>query len=155
MKAFYIVGSILYALVVAFTGKWMRQTSVPPTPESSESLARLAVTEGGGQWVGYMEGLVYFNSPQTGSTLACKDSEISADKVRRKIEESETVCVTSSRATSPLEKMSWQATEQKKHASICGSCGDEINQNELLCTQCRVPTVGGEDETGHETRRGK
>jgi len=89
MKIFCVIGSILYALVVAFAAKWVGQTSVPPTPESSESLARLAVKDGGGQWVGYLEGLVYFNSPQTGSTLACKDSEISADKVRRKIANSD------------------------------------------------------------------
>ena len=94
MKTIFIFGSIFYALVVACTAKWLCQTSVPPTPESSESLARLAVKNGGGQWVGIQEAegmpydLVLFNAPVTGSTLALKTSEITADSVRRRIEES-------------------------------------------------------------------
>ena len=94
MKTIFIFGPIFYVLVVAFTSRWLRQTSVPPTPESSESLARLAVKNGGGTWVGIQEyeGMPYdfvlFNSPQTGSTLAVKTSDISADSVRRRIEES-------------------------------------------------------------------
>ena len=98
MKTIFIFGPIFYVLVVAFTALaaiwWPRQTSVPPTPESSESLARLAVKNGGGQWVGIQEAegmpydLVLFNAPVTGSTLALKTSEITADSVRRRIEES-------------------------------------------------------------------
>jgi predicted amidophosphoribosyltransferase len=45
--------------------------------------------------------------------------------------------------------------ERQTRVNLCGSCGEEIDQNELLCKECRVPTVGGEDETNHETRRGK
>jgi len=45
--------------------------------------------------------------------------------------------------------------ETRVCVNLCGACGEEIDQNELLCTECRVPTVGGEDETNHETRRGK
>jgi hypothetical protein len=88
VNLFYVLSPIVYALLVAFTGKWLAQTSVP---SASEPLQRRAVEDGGGTWVGYMEGLVYFNSPQTGSTLVLvvKDSEISADNVRRKIEESD------------------------------------------------------------------
>ena len=97
MKTFCILGSIIYALIVAFAGKFCRQTSVPATPavETSESLARLAVKNGGGQWVGIQEAegmpydLVLFNSPVTGSTLALKTSELTADGVRRRIEESD------------------------------------------------------------------
>ena len=94
MKTIFIFGSIFYALVVACTAKWFCQTSVPPTPESSESLARLAVKNGGGQWVGIQEAegmpydLILFNSSQTGSTLGLKTTEITADNVRRRIEES-------------------------------------------------------------------
>ncbi len=96
MKIVCIVGSILYALIVAFAGKFCRQTSVPATPavETSESLARLAVKNGGGQWVGIQEAegmpydLILFNSSQTGSTLGLKTTEITADNVRRRIEES-------------------------------------------------------------------
>lgn len=91
MKIFFALGSIALALVAVFTGKFLKRTSVLKTPpvHTSESLQRLAVKDGGGQWVGYMEGLVYFNSPQTGSTLVVKDSEITADRVRRRIEESD------------------------------------------------------------------
>ncbi len=45
--------------------------------------------------------------------------------------------------------------ETRVRVNLCGACGDEIDQNELVCKECRVPTVGGEDETNHETRRGK
>ena len=97
MKIFCVVGSIIYAFIVVFVGKFCRQTSVPVTPavEASESLARLAVKDGGGHWVGIQEcerlpyDLVLFNSPGTGSTLALKTSEITADSVRRRIEESD------------------------------------------------------------------
>ena len=90
MKTIFIFGSIFYALVVACTAKWLCQTSVPPTPESSESLARLAVKNGGGQWVGIQEAegmpydLVLFNA-STGSTLALKTTEITAERVREKL----------------------------------------------------------------------
>jgi hypothetical protein len=69
-------------------------TTNTPDITSSESLARLAVKDGGGRWVGIQEcegmayDLVLFNSPVTGSTLALKTSDISADSVRRRIEES-------------------------------------------------------------------
>ena len=57
-----------------------------------ESLARLAVKNGGGQWVGIQEygpyDLVLFSSLQTGSTLALETTEITADNVRRSIAES-------------------------------------------------------------------
>jgi hypothetical protein len=95
MKIIFIFCPIFYVLVVAFTSRWLRQTSVPPTPESSESLARLAVKNGGGQWVGIQEAeglpydLILFNSSQTGSTLGLKTTEITADNVRRRIEESD------------------------------------------------------------------
>jgi len=67
-------------------------------PQPSESLARLAVKDGGGVWVGIQEceglpSLILFNSPTTGSTLAIRASgnarDISADNVRRRIEESD------------------------------------------------------------------
>lgn len=94
MKIVCIVGSILYALIVAFAGKFCKQSSMPSI-NTSESLARLAVKDGGGQWVGIQEyegmpyDLVLFNSPATNSTLALKTSEITADSVRRRIEESD------------------------------------------------------------------
>lgn len=53
--------------------------------------AKRAVEAGGGVWVGIQEceGLKYdavlFNSPETGSTLALKTTEITADKVRERI----------------------------------------------------------------------
>ena len=87
-----ILGSIIYAFIVVFAGKFCKQSSMPSI-NTSESLARLAVKDGGGQWVGIQEAegmpydLVLFNSPQTG-TLAVKTSDISADSVRRRIEES-------------------------------------------------------------------
>lgn len=93
MKIVCMVGSILYVLIVAFAGKFCKQSSMPSI-NTSESLARLAVKDGGGTWVGIQEyeGMPYdfvlFNSPQTGSTLAVKTSDISADSVRRRIEES-------------------------------------------------------------------
>ena len=69
-----------------------KQSSMPSI-HTSESLARLAVKDGGGQWVGIQEvegtsyGLTLFNSPMTGSTLALLTNGITADKVRRRIEE--------------------------------------------------------------------
>lgn len=94
MKTVCVIGSILYALIVAFACKFCKQSSMPSI-NTSESLARLAVKDGGGQWVGIQEyegmpyDLVLFNSPGTGSTLALKTSEITADSVRRRIEESD------------------------------------------------------------------
>lgn len=45
--------------------------------------------------------------------------------------------------------------ERKPRVNLCGACGDEIDANELLCTECKKPTVtGSEDEINHETRRG-
>ena len=94
MKTVCILGSIVYALVVVFIGKFCGMTNTPDVA-SSESLARLAVKDGGGQWVGILEAegmpydLILFNSPGTDSTLALKTSEITADGVRRRIEESD------------------------------------------------------------------
>ena len=45
--------------------------------------------------------------------------------------------------------------ERKPTVNLCGACGEEIDRNELLCTECRKPVVGGEDEINHDTRRGK
>jgi hypothetical protein len=67
------------------------------TPEvyTSESLARRAVVEGGGQWVGIQEceavsyTLILFKSPTTHSTLALRSDEISAKKVAQRIKESD------------------------------------------------------------------
>jgi len=51
------------------------------------------VAEGGGIWVGMQDGgalpFVLFNSPTTGSTLALTTAEITAEKVRAKIEASD------------------------------------------------------------------
>lgn len=58
-------------------------------------------------------------------------------------------------AAAAYAKESRITRERKTRVNLCGSCGEEIDQHELLCTECRVPTVGGEDETNHETRRGK
>ena len=93
MKTFCVLGSILYALAVVLIGKFCGLASTPDVA-SSESLARLAVKDGGGQWVGIQEcegvpSLILFNSPTTGSTLALKTSELTADNVRRRIEESD------------------------------------------------------------------
>ena len=93
MKTFCVIGSILYALFVVFVAKFCTQSNVPDVA-SSESLARLAVKDGGGVWVGIQEceglpSLILFNSPVTGSTLALKTSELTADNVRRRIEESD------------------------------------------------------------------
>lgn len=93
MKTFCILGSIIYAFIIVFAGKFCHLTSVPTTPavETSESLARLAVKNGGGQWVGIQEAegmpydLVLFNHPETFSTLALKTSEITAKRVREKL----------------------------------------------------------------------
>lgn len=96
MKTFCIIGSIVYALVVEFTGKFCGWTSKPmPSITTSESLHRLAVKDGGGKYVGIQEcegvdyDLVLFNSPTTGSTLALKTSEITAAKVAKRIEDSD------------------------------------------------------------------
>lgn len=92
MKLFCIVGSIIYALFSVLVE--VRKRPVPAV-STSESLARLAVKNGGGQWVGVQENegmpydLVLFNSPKTGSTLALKDSDITAEGVRRSIKESD------------------------------------------------------------------
>src|SRR5208337_4118669 len=93
VKTFCVLGSILYALAVVLIGKFCGLTSTPDVA-SSESLARLAVKDGGGVWVGIQEceglpSLILFNSPVTGSTLALKTSELTADNVRRRIEESD------------------------------------------------------------------
>ena len=94
MKSICVFGSIAYALFVVLAGRFCNLSNVPAVA-SSESLARLAVKEGGGQWVGIQEyegmpyDLVLFNSPGTGSTLALKTSETTADSVRRRIEESD------------------------------------------------------------------
>jgi hypothetical protein len=56
--------------------------------------ARAAVEDGGGSWVCIMDcsphstDLVLFNSKQTGSTLALKVTEITAEHVREHIKES-------------------------------------------------------------------
>lgn len=46
------------------------------------------VTKGGGQFVGYFEHLVLFNSPATGSTIALPEKDLTEDTVSRKIAES-------------------------------------------------------------------
>lgn len=100
MKIFCILGSIVYAFIVVIAGRFCRMTSMPASPavHTSESLARLAVKDGGGQWVGIQEAegmpydLILFNSPTTGSTLALKSHvgcEITADKVRQRIKDSD------------------------------------------------------------------
>lgn len=93
MKIVYIVGSIIYALAVAFTGRFCGWTSKPiPTVNTSESLARLAVADGGGKYVGIQEcegvdyGLVLFNAP-SGSTLAVKTTECTSEKIKQRIQE--------------------------------------------------------------------
>lgn len=59
-----------------------------------EMSARACVEEGGGIWVGIQEcvgqlhDLALFNSPQTGSTLALKTTEITPELVRQKIRRS-------------------------------------------------------------------
>jgi hypothetical protein len=59
-----------------------------------EASARACVEEGGGIWVGIQEeegmlyDLVLFNSLKTGSTLALKTTEITPEKVRRQIKNS-------------------------------------------------------------------
>lgn len=42
--------------------------------------------------------------------------------------------------------------ERKVRVNLCGSCGEEIDQNELLCTECRGTVATTEDE-GEEARR--
>jgi hypothetical protein len=43
--------------------------------------------------------------------------------------------------------------ETRVRVNLCGSCGDEIDQNELLCIECRVSTVSeDEGETARRTR---
>lgn len=95
MKWFFIVGSIIYAFVILFVSKFCKQSNMPEVA-SSESLARLAVKDGGGRWVGIQEveggrDLVLFNSPTTGSTLALNTREINADRVRQHITQSDRV----------------------------------------------------------------
>ena len=57
--------------------------------------SKKAVVDGGGIWVGIQEcegfpyNLVLFNSPTTGSTLALKTSEITAEAVRERIKTSD------------------------------------------------------------------
>ena len=43
------------------------------------------VTVGGGQYLGTVDGLVYFNSPQTGSTLTIKENLLTSDLVKFKL----------------------------------------------------------------------
>ena len=89
VKTVCVIGSILYALIVAFAGKFCKQSSMPSI-NTSESLARLAVEDGGGQWVGIQEAegmpydFVLFNA-STGSTLSLKTTEITAERVREKL----------------------------------------------------------------------
>jgi hypothetical protein len=46
--------------------------------------------------------------------------------------------------------------EQKVRVNLCGSCGEGLDQNELLCLDCRGTVVGStESEVDFETRRGK
>ena len=44
---------------------------------------------------------------------------------------------------------------RKPRVNLCGSCGEDIDANELLCAACRKPTVESEDEVNQETRRGR
>jgi len=91
VKTFCVLGSILYALAVVLIGKFCGLTSTPDVA-SSESLARLAVTDGGGVWVGIQEcegmsySLTLFNAP-SGSTLALKTSDCSKVRVQQRIQE--------------------------------------------------------------------
>lgn len=57
-------------------------------------------------------------------------------------------------AAAAYAKESCISRERRTRVNLCGSCGEEIDQHELLCTDCRV-TVGDEDEINHETRRGR
>lgn len=47
--------------------------------------------------------------------------------------------------------------ERQTRVNLCGSCGEEIDQNELLCTDCRGTLAGTpqESDVDFETRRGK
>src|SRR5208283_5236888 len=91
VKTFCVLGSILYALAVVLIGKFCGLTSTPDVA-SSESLARLAVKDGGGVWVGIQEcegmsySLTLFNAP-SGSTLALKTSDCSKVRVQQRIQE--------------------------------------------------------------------
>ena len=91
MKTFCVIGSILYALFVVFVAKFCTQSNGPYVA-SSESLARLAVKDGGGVWVGIQEcegmsySLTLFNAP-SGSTLALKTSDCSKVRVQQRIQE--------------------------------------------------------------------
>jgi hypothetical protein len=49
---------------------------------------RKIVEAGGGTYVGQQDGLVYYNSKQTGSTLVSKVSIITPEQVREHIRES-------------------------------------------------------------------
>ncbi len=52
----------------------------------SEREWKQAVKDGGGIWCGMCEGLVYFNSPQTNSTLVLKETDTcSAARVAMRI----------------------------------------------------------------------
>lgn len=57
------------------------------------------VTQGGGQYLSTMHGLVWFNSPQTGSTLALPEMSLTIEKVRSRILSSDKTFT-----NAPLEK---------------------------------------------------
>jgi len=46
--------------------------------------------------------------------------------------------------------------ETRVRFNLCGSCGEDIDQNELLCIDCRGTLKGTtESDVDYETRRGK
>lgn len=45
--------------------------------------------------------------------------------------------------------------ETRVRVNLCGSCGEEIDQNELLCTDCRGTMGSVESDVDYETRRSK
>ena len=54
-----------------------------------ENSFRAAVVQGGGTYVGESLGLILFNSPATGSTLALPPEQCTAFEVRKHIKESD------------------------------------------------------------------
>ena len=54
-----------------------------------ENTWRATVLQGGGTYVGFSLGLVLFNSPTTGSTLALPPEQCTAFEVRKHIKESD------------------------------------------------------------------
>ena len=69
----------------------MKTKQVPAVPRDCnviDTRHETMVAAGGGKYVGFSMGLILFNSPKTGSTLALPADQLTAEAVKKHIEES-------------------------------------------------------------------